>query len=110
MSSFTHKGGKDFVRKLTEVVEANLQNHQFGVDELAREMGVSRSYIHRHLKRLTNQTITHFIRSVRLEKAREMLINEDIPASDIAYRVGFSSPAYFSHCVQDHYGFTPPEN
>lgn len=109
MSSFTHKGGKDFVRKLTEVVEANLQNHQFGVDELAREMGVSRSYIHRHLKRLTNQTITHFIRSVRLEKAREMLINEDIPASDIAYRVGFSSPAYFSHCFHEHYGFPPGE-
>jgi TolB-like protein/AraC-like DNA-binding protein len=105
----THNREQDFIKRLTEVIEANLQNHQFGVDDLASEMGVSRSYLHRHLKRLGNQTISQFIRSVRLEKAREMLLNEDIPASDIAYRVGFSSPAYFSHCFHEEYGFPPGE-
>lgn len=109
MSSMAHNRGQDFIRRLTEVIEANLHNHQFGVDDLAREMGVSRSYIHRHLKRLGNRTISQFIRSVRLTKAREMLLNEDIPASDIAYRVGFSSPAYFSHCFHEEYGFPPGE-
>jgi TolB-like protein/AraC-like DNA-binding protein/Tfp pilus assembly protein PilF len=101
--------GKDFISRLREIVEANFHNEQFGVSELARVMGMSRSFIHRHLKKHTNQSISHFIRTVRLEKAMEMLLHSDESASEIAFKTGFGSPAYFNHCFHEHFGFPPGE-
>ncbi len=98
-----------FLNRLTEITEANLNNEQFGVSELVREIGMSRSYIHRRLKSISNQSVSHFIRSVRLEKAMEMLRQKEASAAEIAYEVGFSSPAYFNHCFHEHFGFTPGE-
>lgn len=101
--------GLDFIGRLRKIVESNFQNEQFGVSELAREIGMSRSFIHRHIKKQTNQSISYFIRKVRLEKALEMLLQTDEPASEIAFRVGFGSPAYFNHCFHEHFGFPPGE-
>jgi TolB-like protein/AraC-like DNA-binding protein/Tfp pilus assembly protein PilF len=108
MTGATHNW-QDFISRLKEIVESNFHNEQFGVTELAREMGMSRSYIHRHLKKQTNQSVSHFIRTVRLEKARELLLESDESASEIAFRVGFGSPAYFNHCFHEHFGFPPGE-
>lgn len=105
----TTNNGLDFIGRLRKIVESNFQNEQFGVSELAREIGMSRSFIHRHIKKQTNQSISYFIRKVRLEKALEMLLQTDEPASEISFRVGFSSPAYFNHCFHEHYGFPPGE-
>ena len=85
-----------FLNRLTEITEANLANDQFGVKELAREFGMSRSYIHRRLKAFTNQSISHFICIVRLEKAMEMLRQNVASAAEVSYHVGFGSPAYFN--------------
>ncbi len=100
---------KVFLNRLTEITEANLANDQFGVSELAGEFGMSRSYVHRHLKAFTNQSISQFIRTVRLEKAMEMLRQNVASAAEVSYNVGFSSPAYFNHCFHEHYGFPPGE-
>ncbi|WP_340113194.1 helix-turn-helix domain-containing protein [Maribellus mangrovi] len=100
---------KAFLSRLTSIVEANMKNEHFGVSELAQEYGKSRSYIHRRLKTLTGQSISQFIRTVRLQKAMKLLKENDISAAEVAYDVGFSSPAYFSHCFHEHYGFTPGE-
>jgi len=108
MTGATHNGN-DFISRLREIVEANLQNEQFGVTELVREMGMSHSFIHRHLKKHTNQSVSHFIRRVRLEKAMEMLLKSNESASEIAFQVGFGSPAYFNHCFHEHFGFPPGE-
>jgi TolB-like protein/AraC-like DNA-binding protein/predicted Zn-dependent protease len=108
MTSAT-KYGQDFIRRMKEIVEANYHNEQFGVTELVRKMGLSRSFIHRHFKKHTNQSISHFIRTVRLEKAMEMLLQGDQTTSEIAFRVGFGSPSYFSKCFHDFYGFPPGE-
>ncbi len=62
-----------FLNRLIKITEANLTNDQFGVGELARKSGMSRSYIHRRLKAFTNQSASQFICVVRLEKAMEML-------------------------------------
>ena len=70
---------------------------------------MSRSNVHRRLKNLTNHSVSHFIRTVRLEKALEILKQKEASAAEIAYNVGFSSPAYFSHCFHKHYGFPPGE-
>ena len=98
-----------FLNRLTKITEANLNNEQFGVSKLAQELGMSRSNIHRRLKTINNQSISQFIRIVRLEKAMEMLRQNTTSAAEIAYQVGFSSPAYFSHCFHNHYGFPPGE-
>lgn len=100
---------QNFLSRLTEITEANLNNEQFGVAGLAHKMGMSRSYIHRRLKALTNQSISQFISTIRLNKAMEMLLENDSTAAEIAYEVGFSSPAYFNHCFHEHFGFPPGE-
>jgi TolB-like protein/AraC-like DNA-binding protein len=98
-----------FIERLTQIITANLSNDQFGITELAREMNRSHSYLHRHLKEITGQSISQFIRTVRLEKAREMLLETDDSASEIAYKVGFGSPSYFNHCFHEQFGFPPGE-
>jgi TolB-like protein/AraC-like DNA-binding protein len=101
--------GQDFISRLKEIVEANFHNEQFGVAELARKMEMSHSFIHRHLKTHTNQSISHFIRNVRLDKAMEILRKTNDSASEVAFEVGFSSPSYFNHCFHERFGFPPGE-
>ncbi len=98
-----------FITRLTQIVLANISREDFDVEELAREVHLSRSSIHRRLKRLTNQNASQFIREIRLKKAMEMLVNGLGTASEIAYRVGFGSPAYFTRCFHEYYGYPPGE-
>ncbi len=98
-----------FLHKLTEVINTNLQDENFGVTELSRVMGMSRSGIHRKVKAITKKTLNQLIREYRLHKAMEMLRNQEATAAEIAYRVGFGSPAYFTKCFHDHFGYPPGE-
>jgi Predicted integral membrane protein len=100
---------KSFIQRLTDLVEANLSNEKFGVEDLIREMGMSHSSLHRKLKSSSNQTISQFIREIRLKKARELLLNKDLTASEISYQVGFGSPTYFSKCFHEYFGYAPGE-
>lgn len=99
----------EFMKRLTDIVEANLADENFGVEDLVREMGISHINLHRKLKTISNQTISQFIREIRLKKARELLLNEDLTASEISYRVGFGSPTYFNHCFHEYFGLPPGE-
>ncbi len=98
-----------FLRKLSEIVEVNIAREEFDVEQLAREASMSRSAIHRRLSKLGKLNASHFIREVRLQKAREMLHNGFATASEVAYRVGFGSPTYFSKCYHEYYGYPPGE-
>ncbi len=98
-----------FLKRLNFVVENNLNNEQFGVNELAREMGMSRSQIHRKLQGLTHQSISKYICEIRLKKAMELLQGNVATVSEIAFRVGFGSPTYFNKCFHDYYGYPPGE-
>ena len=98
-----------YIRRLREIVEANLSRENFDVEELAREAKMSRSAIHRRLRNMGKQNASHFIREIRLQKAREMLREGSVTASEVAYRVGFGSPAYFSKCFHEYYGYPPGE-
>lgn len=100
---------KVFIQRLTELVEANLADETFGTEELAREMGMSHSNLGRKLKSITKQTISQFIREVRLKKAKELLRNEDLTVAEISYRVGFGSPTYFNKCFHEYFGIAPGE-
>ena len=98
-----------FLKRLTAIVEANLGNEQFGVSELAEKTGMSRSFLHRHLKSITNQSVSKFIREVRLDKAKQLLDEGKLTVSEIAYNVGFGSPSYFIKCFHDFFGYAPGE-
>ncbi len=97
----------DFIRQLTQLVENNISNEQFGVSELADAIGMSRSNLLRKVKKITNLSVSQFIRNVRLEHAKEMLSNTTHTVSEIAYKVGFGSPSYFIKCFGDLYGYPP---
>ncbi|HEY3371170.1 MAG TPA: helix-turn-helix domain-containing protein [Prolixibacteraceae bacterium] len=98
---------KEFIKRLTDIVEANLENESFGPDILIKESGMSHSTLNRKLKIISNQTISQFIREIRLKKAKELLMNEELTAAEISYRVGFGSPTYFNNCFREYFGFAP---
>ncbi|MCX6224903.1 MAG: AraC family transcriptional regulator, partial [Bacteroidia bacterium] len=100
---------QDFLKKLTEITEANLSNPQFGVDELSREMGMSRSSLFRKLHASTQKPVSQFIREIRLWRALELMQQEGMTASEVSYKTGFSSPAYFNNCFHEYFGYPPGE-
>ncbi len=108
MTGATHNGN-DFISRLRKIVEANLDNEQFGVNELAKISSLSRSHIHRRLKTFSNKSVSQFIREVRLEKAKELLEEGNLTGSEIAYKVGFGSPSYFIKSFHDYFGYPPGE-
>ena len=109
MAEETFSMDKELIRKLNAILDAHLEDETFGVNELADEIGLSRSQLHRKLNALTGKSSSQFIREYRLEKALEMLENNEATASEIAYRVGFNSPTYFNTSFKERYGYTPGE-
>lgn len=95
--------------KLREVVEANIDNEQFSVEDLAASVAYSRSHLHRKLRELTGRSISQFIRTIRLERGMELLKGEVGTVSEISFRVGFGSSTYFIKCFSEEFGFSPGE-
>jgi DNA-binding response OmpR family regulator len=98
-----------FIEGIKEVIEENIGNEQFGVEDLASAMAMSRSQMHRKLKALTDRSASAFIRNYRLYRAAELIEQEAGNISEIAYDVGFNSQTYFSTCFQGLFGCTPSE-
>ena len=92
----------DFLKKLNEIIKENISNEQFGVSELARGMGMSRSNLLRKVKKLRDLSVSRYIRQVRLEEAEKLLAKGVLNVSEISYRVGFGSVSYFIKCFRDH--------
>ena len=81
----------------------------FSVEQLGEEVGMSRSQILRKLQGLTGLSASQFIRNFRLQRAVELLEKDAGTVSEIAYKVGFGSPAYFVKCFREQYGYPPGE-
>ena len=109
MAELFYTDHKAFIKRLTDIVIANMQNENFGVEDLARKAGLSRSTLHRRLCDIKQQHTSQFIREIRLKCAMELLQHHGGHASEIAYQVGFGSPSYFNKCFHDFYGFPPGE-
>ncbi len=105
----SHSTENDFISKISDIIEENLSNEQFGVSELAREVGMSRSNLLRKIKKLRKISVSQFIREVRLMNAMEMLKQTSLTVSEVTYKVGFGSTSYFIKCFHDHYGYPPGE-
>jgi len=96
-----------FLQRLGEGIEKNLDDPQFDVNALCSIMNMSKSQLNRKMKAILNKTPNQYIRSYRLEKARQLLKQGQFTISEIAYDVGFSSPAYFTKCFHDEFGYPP---
>lgn len=98
-----------FLSDIKEAIEKNIDNHQFGVDDLGSEIGMSRSQVHRKLKALTDQSATEFIRNYRLYRAADLLKKDSGNITEIAYQVGFSSQTYFSSSFNELFKCSPSD-
>ena len=100
---------KSFMERATEVMEQNYMNSEFGIAELAEALGVSRTLLSKRLNAETGQSTGQFIRNYRLSVAKRMILenqgNRNI--TEIAYRVGFNDPKYFTRCFTHRYGNSP---
>jgi len=108
-SSSPNKIDRRFVNEFTAIVENNISNEDFGVNDICREIGVSRVQLYRKVKALLGYNVNDYILTVRLQKAKYMLINENLSISEISFKVGFSSQAYFSKVFKSKFGVTPTE-
>jgi AraC-like DNA-binding protein len=92
-----------------EVVEHNIQDSGFGVEKMAKEMGMSRTNMHRKIKAITGFPPSELIRSIRLKRAANLLINQADSVSQIGLMVGFDDQSYFSKSFKKQYGVPPSE-
>ena len=100
---------EQFLLKLRERMEHHLQNEHLTVEDLADEMALSRTQLHRKLKAIADQSVSEFIRTFRLERAHQLLQQNSGPVSEIAFLVGFASASYFSKAFSSRYGMSPRE-
>lgn len=98
-----------FLLKVRAVVEKHMADENFSVEQLADEVGLSRAQLHRKLIALTGVSASRYVRNFRLEHAMDLLKKNVGTVSEIAYRVGFASPAYFTKCFTEDFGMPPSQ-
>ena len=98
-----------FLQKIIEIIDANLHDEHFGVAELAGQLGMSRTTLHRKVKAVIHKSVVEYIREARLKRALELLQKNEGTVSEIAYRTGFGNISYFNTIFHEYFGFTPGE-
>ncbi|WP_461587162.1 ATP-binding protein [Winogradskyella sp.] len=99
-----------FLKKALEVVDANISNSEFTVELFQQEIGMSRMQLHRKLKALTNFSSSEFIRDIRLQRAADLLTDNNLNVSEVAYSCGFNSVSYFTQCFTQKFGVNPSKH
>ncbi|MEZ5043254.1 MAG: two-component regulator propeller domain-containing protein [Saprospiraceae bacterium] len=97
----------DFLKKISEAIEAHLDDEQFGVEQLCRDIGVSRIQLYRKLKALTNWSPAQLILQTRLQTARQLLFNTDLQVGEVAGQVGFKDHSHFTKLYKEAFGELP---
>lgn len=101
---------EEFMKKIMTVIEKHISEEEFSIEEFGKNVGMSRSQMHRKLKALTGKSASVYLRTVRLLKAKQMIQEKRGTISEIAYKVGFSSLAYFSRCFKEEFGHAPSDH
>lgn len=103
----SRKNDLRFLSEFKALVIQNISNEHFGVEEICRQMGVSKVQLYRKVKSLLHCNINEYILQVRLQRAKYLLQHEDVSVAEVAYQTGFASPAYFSTVFKNHEGISP---
>jgi YesN/AraC family two-component response regulator len=98
-----------FLRELNVCVEENFNDPDFGVEELAAQLNISRSSLNRKMRDILDTTANNYIRDKKIEKAEELLRTSSMQINEICYKVGFTTPSYFIKCFRKKYGMSPNE-
>lgn len=98
-----------FFTKINELVKSHIDDSDFTVEMLAKEVGISRVHLNRKLKEQYGMTPNAYIKSMRLKQAAFLLVNNKVNISEVAYKVGFASHSYFTNNFHDYFGMTPTE-
>lgn len=98
-----------FLKKAIDVVEANISDYELNIEGFAQKVGVSRMQLYRKLHALTNMTVKEFIRHIRLKRATQLLVQQKMNISEIAYGVGFKDLSHFRKCFKKEYGMSAKE-
>lgn len=96
-----------FLQKIVKLIHQDIGDSNFGSEDLAKKLLVSESQIYRKIKAITGKSTAVYIRSIRLQYAKELLINTNKTVSEVAYEVGFNDPSWFSRVFKDEFGFPP---
>jgi ligand-binding sensor domain-containing protein/signal transduction histidine kinase/DNA-binding response OmpR family regulator len=96
-----------FLDKVMHYIEANIADENLGVESLSNEVGMSKATLYRKLKALTNLNSNEFIRSVRINRAGQLLKLKKLNVNEVAYMVGFNDQDYFRKCFKEQFGCTP---
>lgn len=103
------KADKEFLNKINTLIEENIKNADYGVEELGNDLGMSRATFYRKFTALTGQSTVEFIRTFRLKRAAKLLQEGNLNISEVSYETGFSTPSYFRKCFKKHFNVTPKE-
>jgi signal transduction histidine kinase/AraC-like DNA-binding protein len=106
-SQVSKKEDRKFMIEFTAIVENNISNDKFGVNDICRELGISRVQLYRKVKAVLNCNVNDYIITTRLQKAKYYMQHENLSISEIAFKSGFSSAAYFSTVFKSKFGVTP---
>lgn len=98
---------KQFIKQLNNIIQQNLSNCDFGVEDIGKEIGLSRVQLYRKVKAMTGSSVVDLLRKARLAKAKRLLESRSMSISEVAYDVGFSAPSYFTKCFKDEYNMLP---
>jgi signal transduction histidine kinase/AraC-like DNA-binding protein/AmiR/NasT family two-component response regulator len=100
---------QDFLRKLNGLIENNIDNAGYSVEELASSLNISRVQLYRKVKAILGISVSDHLNNLRLEKSKRLLKNANQNIAEVSYSVGFSSPNYFSTAFKNKFGVTPSE-
>ena len=100
---------KQFLKQLHSIIQKNLSDSEFGVEDIGKQIGLSRVQLYRKVKAMTGSSVVDLLRKARLAKAKRLLESRSMSVSEVAYDVGFSAPSYFTKCFKDEYGMLPGE-
>ncbi|MBB4078611.1 signal transduction histidine kinase/ligand-binding sensor domain-containing protein/DNA-binding response OmpR family regulator [Lewinella aquimaris] len=100
---------EEFLQQAMDIVEENMSNTDFTVEQLVREMSVSRSKLYLKLKALTGQSSSEFVRTIRLKRAVQLLEDSNYSVKEVMFMTGFNTASYFSKCFKQQFGIVPSE-
>lgn len=98
---------KQFLKQLQAIIQKNISDSEFRVEDMGQQIGLSRVQLYRKVKAMTGSSVVDLLRKARLAKARRLLETRSMSVSEVAYEVGFSAPSYFTKCFKEEYGMLP---
>nr|HMN26386.1 helix-turn-helix transcriptional regulator [Ignavibacteriaceae bacterium] len=104
-----NKADQEFLQNAISIVEKNISNYDFDSDELAKQIFLSRSQLHRKIQSISGQSTGEFIRTIRLKKAAGLILEKKFSVTQIALEVGFNSPSHFTKAFKQMFECLPSE-